>query len=124
MKGPKLLIAFVCTAKRFAITFLFTFACNVKSFAIAILVFFSLFLLQVPFSGRTGKSFFSYFHQLLLQTCVTKIVSPSLDKPANYCALEINKNDGLKRGHVESCPSTTKNIISPLLQSLWTPNFA
>ena len=39
------------------------------------------------------------------------------------CALEINSNGGSKRGHVESCPLTTKNI-SPLPQCLWPPNFA
>ena len=27
------------------------------------------------------------------------------------CALEINSNDGFKRGHVESYSSVTKNII-------------
>ena len=39
------------------------------------------------------------------------------------CALEINSGGGSKRGHVESCPLTTKNI-SPLPQCLWPPNFA
>ena len=39
------------------------------------------------------------------------------------CALEINSNGGSKRGHVESCPLTTKNK-SPLPQCLWPPNFA
>ena len=70
---------------------------------------------------------------------VTKIGSPLLDKRANYCvydlkfcmckhdmpcALKINSNGGLKRGHVESCLSTTKDLISPLPQCLWPPNLA
>ena len=65
---------------------------------------------------------------------VTKIESPSLDTPENYCVyvlkfrmwehgtpcvLEINSNGGSKRGHVESCPLTTTNIISPPPQALW-----
>ena len=37
------------------------------------------------------------------------------------CALEIISNGGLKRGHVQSCPSTTKNILSTLPQDLSPP---
>ena len=40
------------------------------------------------------------------------------------CVLEINSNGGLKWEHVESWPSTTKKIISPLPQCLWQPNLA
>ena len=38
------------------------------------------------------------------------------------CALEINSNGGYKKGHVESYPPTTNNIISPLPQFLRPPN--
>ena len=37
-------------------------------------------------------------------------------------ALEINNNDAFKREHVESCPSTTKSIITSLPQCLWPSN--
>ena len=40
------------------------------------------------------------------------------------CALDLNSNEGSKRGHVKSCSSTTTNIISPIPQCLWLPNFA
>ena len=65
---------------------------------------------------------------MFLWICMTKIGSPSLDMPVHYCvyilkfcvweqsmrcALEINSNGGFKRGHVDSCPSATKNM-SPL----------
>ena len=70
---------------------------------------------------------------------MTKIKNPSMDTPENYyvyvlkfcmwehgtlCVLEINSNGESKRGHVESCPLTTTNIISPLPQGLWPPNVA
>ena len=35
------------------------------------------------------------------------------------CTLEINSNGGSKQGHVESCPSSTKNIVSPQPQCIW-----
>ena len=38
------------------------------------------------------------------------------------CACEPNSNDGFKREHLESCPSTTKNIVSPLQQYIWPPD--
>ena len=38
------------------------------------------------------------------------------------CPLEINNNDRFKREYVESCSSTTKNIITPLPQYPWSPN--
>ena len=68
---------------------------------------------------------------------IIKIGCMSLDTPSNYCvnvlkfrvrehgmpcALEMYSNGGSKRGHVESSPSTKKNIF-PLPQSLWLPNF-
>ena len=40
------------------------------------------------------------------------------------CALEVHSNGGLKRGHVESCPSTNKNIKSQPPQFLWPPYLA
>ena len=96
------------------------------------------------FSAQTLKSlptffFFLFFWSLFLdwltkvfqaiseflgeQSCRT-IESPSLDTPANYCvqcALEIKTNRVFKRGHSESCPSITKNIISPLAYRLLPP---
>ena len=41
--------------------------------------FFSSFFFLIPSSvfGRTGKSFLNKFRQLFLQTCLTKIRSPS-----------------------------------------------
>ena len=38
------------------------------------------------------------------------------------CTLEIKRNSGFKREHVESCSLTTKNIITPLTQCIWLPN--
>ena len=102
----------------------FPFACITKRF-------FLLFLL-VAFSGRNGKSFLSNFYSVVLADMCDH-GSPSLDTLPNYCvyvlkfrvcghgmpyALEINSNDGLKQGHVESCPSSTKNYIYPLPQCL------
>ena len=40
------------------------------------------------------------------------------------CPLEINSNNGLKREHLESSSSTTKNIISSLPQCAWLPDLA
>ena len=108
--------------------------CNAKSSAIAILVFFILFFL-VAFSGRTGKILLRNFHQLffrhswprsgvlhwthrLVIIYVLKFREWEHDMP---CALEIISNGELKRGHVESCPSTTKNILSTLPQDLSPP---
>ena len=95
--------------------------------------FFPLFFLLVAFSGQTGKSFLNNVGQLSLHIYVTKIESLSLGTPAIYCgyvlkfrlcehgwpcALEINSNDGFKQGHVESYPSTNKNIMFPLPQCM------
>ena len=100
---------------------------------------FSFSLFPSAVFGKIDKSFLSKFRQLLFWTCVTKIGSLSLNTPTNYCvyvlkfcmrehgmscALEINSNGGSKRGHVESCSSTTTNIISQLPQCLWPPNVA
>ena len=38
------------------------------------------------------------------------------------CAWEANNNDGFKREYLQSCPSTTKNIVSPLQQYIWPPD--
>ena len=78
------------------------------------------FLLLIPSTlfGWTAKSLLSKFPQLLLQTCLAKIGSPSLGTLENYCefcmcengmpcGLEINSNDGSKRGHVESSTATS-----------------
>ena len=101
---------------RFLVCF-FTFACNVKSCAIASIVFWRL--------AYNAKSFAFLFLLFLLRAC---------DQNWNHwygmlcafklCSIEINSNGSLKRGHVESCPSTTKNIISPLPQCLWPSNLA
>ena len=124
-----------CNTKSFAAVILvFTSACNVKSFAIAIPVFLQLrvaqkalqLIFQFFFSFSFSSSrFLSNFGQLLLQIYVIKIESPSLVTSTNYCTfvwkfclcehgmsctLELNSNSGYKRGHVESCHSTTKNI--------------
>ena len=40
------------------------------------------------------------------------------------CPFETNSNGGFKQEHVESCSSTTKNIVSPLPQCVWPPNLA
>ena len=107
--------------------------------ALQLLFFFFFSLFPSAVSGRTDKRFLSTFRQLFSWICATKIGSPSLGTPTNYCvyvlkfcmcehgmpcALEINSNGGSKRGHVESCSSTTTNIISPLPQCLWPPNVA
>ena len=71
---------------------------------------------------------------------MTKIESPSLDTLTNYCVyvlkfrvcehgmsctLEIKSTGKFKRGHVESCFSTTKSIMPPLeLHSPWSLNLA
>ena len=93
--------------------------------------FFFFFPFSSLFLDGMAKVFLSTFHQFFK--------SPSLDKPANYCAyvlkfrgcdhgmpcaLEIDSTGGFKLGHVKSCPSTTKTIISPLPQSLWLANLA
>ena len=98
--------------------------------------FFFSFSYSSLFLDGLVKLFLSNFRQLFLQTCVTKIKSPSLYLPTNYClrlkfcvwehgmscALEKNSNSGFKRVHNESCSSNTKNIISPLPQCPWPPN--
>ena len=83
------------------------------------------------------QNFLAKFRQLYLQKCVTKTGSPKMVTPANYChyvenffmslhgilcALKINSNGGSKWANVESCPSTTTNIISSILHCLWSPN--
>ena len=60
-----------------------------------------------------------------------------MNTPPNYCvyilkfcvwehgmpyALEINSNGGFNGDYVEPCPSTTKNIMSPLPKCLWPTN--
>ena len=95
------------------------------------------FLIPSAAFGRTDKSFSSYVPSVILVDVCDQ--DPSLDTPASYCAyvlkhrvcehdmscaLEISSNEASKRGHVESCPSTTTNIISPLPQCLWPPNLA
>ena len=111
-----------------------------KALAIAI-PFFFLFSFSYSSLLPDGLAtvFINNFSQLLLSTCVTKIGSPSLDTQTDYCVyvlkfracehgkpydLEINSNGGLKRGHVQSCLRTTKNIISLLPQCLWPPCLA
>ena len=61
----------------------FALAFNAKHFAIAVPFFF--FLIPSAVLGPTEKSFLSKFRQMLLQRCVIKIGSTSLDTPANYC---------------------------------------
>ena len=101
------LIEFVCNAKRFAVAFLF------------LLVF-----LFVGCFGQTGK--FSNFSPIAAWSACDQNWSYEYDMPCAFkpCPLEINSNGGLKRGHVESCSSTTKNIKSPLPQCLWPSNLA
>ena len=76
-------------------------------------------------------TFLSKFGQLLSKTGVANIRNPPLrDTPADYCAyvlklfvcghfmsctLEVKSKDGLNQGHVEFFPTTTRSIISPLL---------
>ena len=64
------------------------------------------------------ESFIGHFNYCV---CVLQFRVWEHDMP---CALEMNSNGGLRRGHVESWPSTTKNIVSPLPQCLWPPNLA
>ena len=84
----------------------FAFTCKAKTFVIAILVFFHLFLLSI---GRTGKTIWNNFCQLLLWTCMTKIRSPLLN--FIFYALEISSNDAFKQEHAEFCCSSN-NINS------------
>ena len=79
-----------------------------------ILVFILFFFLVSAF-GRTGKSYFQIFVQLLLW---------QYDKRCafNPFPLEVNSNGRLKQEHLEFFSSVTKNIISPLPQCLWPPS--
>lgn len=83
------------------------------------------------------QNFLAKFRQLYLQKCVAKTGSPKMATPANYClcvenffmslhgmlyALKINSTGGSKLANVESCPSITAKIVSPILHCLWSPN--
>ena len=94
------------------------FACYAKSLAIALLFFFpSLFL------GRMANVFANVLWFVTQEPCNQERAYIN-DMPCAYipCALEIYSNGGVKQEHVESCPSTTKNI-SQLPQCLWQANF-
>ena len=107
---------------------LFEFAWNAKP------------LIQLPFF------FFSLLLTLFLEGVPSVVLvemcdqdrESLLDTPTNYCvyvlkfhvcehcmpcALGTNSNGGSTLGHVESCPSTTTNIISPPPQCPWPPNW-
>ena len=49
------------------------------------------------------------------------VYMPCVFKP---CPWEVNSNGGLKRQHLKSSSSPTKNIISALMQNLWIPHLA
>ena len=83
----------------------YAFASNAKHFAIAFP--FLLFLFLVRAFGRTGKSCFQFFVQLLWVR-VTRI----------------GVNKMICWEHLKFSSSTTKSIISALPQCLWSPNLA
>ena len=58
-----------------------------------------------------------------LSTCDLIGVINDMSSDLKPCLLEINSNGELKREHLESSSSATKNI-SPLPQCLWPPNLA
>ena len=94
------------------------FACYAKSLAIALLFFFpSLFL------GRMANVFANVLWFVTQEPCNQERAYIN-DMPCAYipCALEIYSNGGVKQEHVESCPSTTKNISTttmPMASKLW-----
>ena len=117
---------------------LIVLACNRKSFASVIVLFsylsFSLqcfwtewqrFFACIPSVAAVNEcdQYRMYFVDTLANSFgyILKFSVWEHDIP---CALEINRNVGYKREHVEYCSSTTKNIISPLPQCLWSPNLA
>ena len=108
----RIFFSFARNAKSFTIVILIAFASNAKSFQIVFL--FLLLLLLVSIFRRTEKRFFPYFIY-----CCFRPMRPISDLLTRYAMcfraiyLEVNNNGGFKRKHVESCPSTTKNI-SPL----------
>ena len=106
---------------------IFAFVCNAKSFIIACVVVFFPSPSRRCFSNGLAKVFLQMFHHSLHRKRVTRIGIFSMDTLGNVFVrvLFIFKIFVcvLKRGHVESCPSTTKNISS-LPQCQWPPNVA
>ena len=70
------------------------------------------------FRNRTTKHFLHSFHHSLLRKHVARTGL------INRTCHVRNSNSRFNREHEESCPSTTKNIISLLLQCLRPPNLA
>ena len=107
----------------FFIVAFFTFASTAKSIAIAILFFF--FSLFFPVAVLGHASYLCIFFYCRFKNCdqdrnywysMRRAFKPSLSE------ISSNSNGGLKREHLESCFSDTKDI-SPLSQCLWLPNF-
>ena len=92
------------------------FAFNAKSFVIVII----LFLLLYNVFGRTRKSYFQIFIQLLLSQRVTSVgvIYMICRALSTHVLQKKNSNGQLKREHLQSSSSPTKNITSPLPQCL------
>ena len=71
--------------------------------------YFFFYSFSSPFLNRLTKVIFKVFYNSYRNDV------PCAFKPY---PLEIKGKGGLKEGHLGSCPSTTKTIISPL----WPPN--
>ena len=83
-------------------------------------------LLLIAAFGRTGISFFSNTFLLVTHSACDQDRTYLYDMSCAFIPYTLGKdsNAGFRREHMESCPSTTKSIISPLPQYLWSPNLA
>ena len=101
---------------------LFAFLCTANNFATTILVFF--FSSCCCFWADCQK-LFSNLSPIVLSYYLCSIMNVTrigvIYRAIKPCPLEINNKSWLKQKHLESSSSTTKNI-SPLPQSLWSPN--
>ena len=107
------------TQKDFQLQF-FAFACNAKNFAIVI-VFLFLFLLPSDVFRLTGKSYLQISPIAALTAC-SQDWTYGYDMPCAFKLYpsEINSNGGFNREYVESCSSSTENIVTLLPQYLWS----